>query len=188
MLLGSSPAGSARVTSHHQVHSTHPVDFTNTALADWTNPTTYWKGDERNLGINSPQLTTAGWARFAAAVTSSKKAPAAVTPPAHVVVVTAVRPAAVRPAAPTPAPTSGAVSDGTSTDTPDWACIRDHESGDNYSEPGGGAYQFESVTWADYDGYAEANEAPPAVQDQKALLTYRERGWEPWSTRYVCGL
>ncbi len=44
-------------------------------------------------------------------------------------------------AAPAPAP-AGGVSDATSTNTPDWACIRQHESGGNYAEGGGGAYQF----------------------------------------------
>ena len=38
-------------------------------------------------------------------------------------------------------------SDATSTDTADWACIRDHESGGNYSRGNGGAYQFELGTW-----------------------------------------
>ena len=40
---------------------------------------------------------------------------------------------------------AGGSSDGTSTNTPDWACIRQHESGGNYAEGGGGAYQFELV-------------------------------------------
>ena len=48
-------------------------------------------------------------------------------------------------AAPLPAPAASG-SDSTSTNTPDWACIRQHESGDNYSEYNGGAYQFEFGT------------------------------------------
>ena len=51
--------------------------------------------------------------------------------------------------APAPAPTlpaaTGGVSDGTSTSTADWACIRQHESNDNYAEGNGGTYQFDSV-------------------------------------------
>ena len=42
---------------------------------------------------------------------------------------------------------SGGGSDATSTNTADWACIRQHESGGNYSVGNGGAYQFELGTW-----------------------------------------
>jgi hypothetical protein len=87
-----------------------------------------------------------------------------------------------------PAPVANG-SDATSTNTPDWACIRDHESGDNYSEGGGGAYQFALGTWEGLTGLSTpAEDSPPAVQDAAALRLYSERGWEPWTTRYVCGL
>ena len=80
-------------------------------------------------------------------------------------------------------------SDATSTNTADWACIREHESGDNYAEGGGGAYQFELATWQGLTGLPlPAEDYPPAVQDAAALELYAERGWEPWTTRYVCGL
>ena len=89
-------------------------------------------------------------------------------------------------ALPTPAP---AGSDATSTNTPDWACIRQHESGGNYAEGGGGAYQFEFGTWNSLTGLPSPAEAYPAsVQDAAALKLYAERGFEPWTTRYVCGL
>ena len=87
-----------------------------------------------------------------------------------------------------PASTSSG-SDTTSTDTPDWACIRQHESGGNYTEGGGGAYQFELGTWEGLTGLTTpAQASPPAAQDAAALRLFAERGWEPWSTRYVCGL
>ena len=87
-----------------------------------------------------------------------------------------------------PAPT-GAVSDATSTNTADWACIRQHESNDNYAEGNGGAYQFEFGTWTALTGLpSPAEDYPPAVQDAAALKLFSQRGWEPWSTRYVCGL
>jgi Transglycosylase-like domain len=106
------------------------------------------------------------------------------------------------PAAPAPEPVvvSDATSDATSTTTPDWACIRDHESGDNYAEDTGngysGAYQFmpstwdESVSGAGYPQYANgaAYQAPPVVQNAAALWLYDRDGWSPWSTRFVCGL
>ena len=87
-----------------------------------------------------------------------------------------------------PVPVS-AGSDATSTDTPDWACIRQHESGDDYAAGGGGAYQFELGTWEGLTGLSTpAEDSPAAVQDAAALKLYAERGWEPWTTRYVCGL
>ena len=101
--------------------------------------------------------------------------------------------AAARPAA-TPAPialpaSAAAGSDATSTDTPDWTCIRQHESGGNYSIGNGGAYQFELGTWTGLTGLpSPAEDYPPAVQDSAALKLYSQRGWEPWTTRYVCGL
>ena len=102
--------------------------------------------------------------------------------------------AAARATAPAPAPAAAPVpavsaSDATSTNTPDWACIRAHESGDNYSEGGGGAYQFALGTWEGLTGLGTpAEDSAPAVQDAAALKLYAQRGWEPWTTRYVCGL
>jgi hypothetical protein len=100
----------------------------------------------------------------------------------------AVRTQAVVTPAPAPAPVSSG-SDATSTNTPDWACIRQHESGGNYSEGGGGAYQFENGTWQGLTGLSTpAEDSPPAVQDAAALRLFSERGWAPWTTRSVCGL
>ena len=83
----------------------------------------------------------------------------------------------------------GGGSDATSTNTADWACIRQHESGGNYAVGNGGAYQFELGTWHALTGLpSPAQDYPPAVQDAAALKLYSERGWEPWTTRYVCGL
>ena len=43
-----------------------------------------------------------------------------------------------------------------------------------------GAYQYDLQTWGNYQGYANASLAPPAVQDQKVWETYQRRGWQPW--------
>jgi len=102
----------------------------------------------------------------------------------------AVHPAAavVAPPAPAPAPATGS-SDATSTNTADWACIRQHESGGNYADGGGGAYQFGNGTWSSLTGLpSPPQDYPASVQDAAALKLYSERGWEPWTTRYVCGL
>ena len=98
-------------------------------------------------------------------------------------------PAPAAPAPATPAAAVGSGSDATSTNTPDWACIRQHESGGNYGEYNGGAYQFELGTWQSLTGLGTpAQDSAPAVQDAAALRLYAERGWEPWTTRFVCGL
>ena len=102
----------------------------------------------------------------------------------------AVAPAApAAPAAQAAAPLTAGGSDATSTATPDWACIREHESNDNYGVAGGGAYQFELGTWEGLTGLSTpAEDSPPAVQDAAALRLYAESGWAPWTTRFVCGL
>jgi hypothetical protein len=95
------------------------------------------------------------------------------------------------PAAATPAPAASPAggSDATSTNTADWACIRAHESGGNYGEAGGGAYQFELATWRGLTGLpSPAQDYPASVQDAAALKLFGQRGWEPWTTRTVCGL
>ncbi len=80
-------------------------------------------------------------------------------------------------------------SDATSADTAHWACIRQRESGGNYGEGGGGAYQFEFGTWNALTGLpSPAQDYPASVQDSAALKLYSERGFEPWTTRYACGV
>ena len=106
--------------------------------------------------------------------------------PVHVVARATVPVAAP---APVPAPAAAPQADSTSVNTADWGCIRRHESGGNYAEHGGGAYQFEDGTWHSITGLAgSAQDYPAATQDAAALKLHAERGWEPWSTRYVCGL
>jgi len=82
------------------------------------------------------------------------------------------------------------VTDATSVDTADWACIRVHESGDQYNNPAdpSGAYGILLSTWRSF-GYAGwPYEAPAGVQDQLALELYARDGFDPWSSRFACGL
>jgi uncharacterized protein YabE (DUF348 family) len=64
------------------------------------------------------------------------------------------------------------------------AALRNCEAGGNYSNKSNplyrGAYQFHPGTWNNFGGYADPADAPPFVQDQKALETYRASGWSPW--------
>jgi hypothetical protein len=90
---------------------------------------------------------------------------------------------------PTPAP-AVPVTDATSTDTADWQCIRVHESSDRYNSPAApsGAYGIVPVTWWSNGYTGWPYQASPAAQDALALKLYNELGWQPWSTRYACGL
>ncbi len=69
-----------------------------------------------------------------------------------------------------------------------WAKLRFCESGNNYANKRNplyrGAYQFDFATWNNYGGYRDPADAPPAVQDAKALDTYKRRGASPWP---LCG-
>jgi hypothetical protein len=82
------------------------------------------------------------------------------------------------------------VSDATSTDTPDWACIRQMESGDMYNNPSepAGAYGIIQSTAAEEGLAWPVSSDPPAAQDAAALDLYAKYGWAPWSTAAACGL
>jgi peptidoglycan hydrolase-like protein with peptidoglycan-binding domain len=51
-----------------------------------------------------------------------------------------------------------------------------------------GAYQFDQSTWESVGGTGRPHEATPAEQDYRALILYRERGWEPWVCAGLVGL
>src|SRR5437588_1738354 len=68
-----------------------------------------------------------------------------------------------------------------------WACIRQMESSDNYSSPGGGAYQFLDSTWHSLGQPGTASDAPPWVQDAMAVELQQRSGWGQWTTAPLCG-
>jgi hypothetical protein len=96
-------------------------------------------------------------------------------------------------------PTSGAAGNAVdSSSAAAWAaspgvtCIRQHESGDNYSDNTGngyfGAYQDELSTWDSHGGTGLPSDASPAVQDAINYAIYLSGGWGQWGTAGGCGL
>ena len=73
-----------------------------------------------------------------------------------------------------------------------WYRLRMCESNNNYSINTGndhfGAYQFGLSTWRSVGGSGYPNRATPAEQDARALILYRERGWQPWQCASILGL
>ncbi|MBV9409962.1 MAG: transglycosylase family protein [Acidimicrobiia bacterium] len=68
-----------------------------------------------------------------------------------------------------------------------WDCIRQLESGNNYSAPGGGAYQFLDSTWHALGHSGTASDAPPSEQDAAAVQLQQQAGWDQWTTAKRCG-
>jgi peptidoglycan hydrolase CwlO-like protein len=83
-------------------------------------------------------------------------------------------------AAPAPGPTGDSVDE-------TFACIRQLESGNNYSTPGGGAYQFLDSTWQSLGYSGTASDHPPHVQDEAARKLLARSGWSQWTTAPLCG-
>ncbi len=69
-----------------------------------------------------------------------------------------------------------------------FACIRQLESGNNYSSPSGGAYQFLDETWQSLGYSGAAEDHPPAAQDEGARRLQARSGWSQWSVAPLCGL
>ncbi|WP_375478469.1 peptidoglycan-binding protein [uncultured Jatrophihabitans sp.] len=73
-----------------------------------------------------------------------------------------------------------------------WRRLRVCESSDNYRTNTGnghyGAYQFDLATWRSVGGGGYPNKASKAEQDARALILYRERGWQPWQCAAILGL
>jgi Transglycosylase-like domain len=159
---------SAQAATHHPSHTTSTTVLSHTALSAFAiskavAPTT-------STTLTAPPTST---------TTSTT------TPPAAPIVTTP----ATTPTT-TPPVTAPPVTDATSVDTANWACIRVHESGDQYNSPAApsGAYGILISTWRSFGYSGWPYEAPASVQDHVALELYARFGWEPWSSRFACGL
>jgi len=166
MLLGSTPAASARSTAseHRQVRMSHHTKLSKTQL--------------QFLSYVSQDLSREK--AFLTALAAEPPKPVAAPAPA---------PAPAPPAVPVAAPVA-APSDATSVNTADWACIRMRESGDRYNDPSApsGAYGILASTWHSFGFSGWPYQAAPAVQDALALKLYSLYGFHPWSSRFACGL
>jgi peptidoglycan hydrolase-like protein with peptidoglycan-binding domain len=73
-----------------------------------------------------------------------------------------------------------------------WHRLRNCESSDEYGIDTGngyyGAYQFNLATWQSVGGAGYPNKASKGEQDARALILYRERGWQPWTCASILGL
>ena len=202
--FSTSSAASARLTRHQAISQHRTVKINDTLMSyaqarNVSNMVTYANAVEASKMVTYAIAVEAGDVQtylseiaYIKTVAAQRQlqavAQAAAAASAAAAAAAAARVQAVAAPAPAPAPAVGG-SDATSTNTADWACIRQHESGDDYAVGNGGAYQFELGTWTSLTGLPSPAEGyPAAVQDAAALKLYSQRGWEPWATRYVCGL
>jgi hypothetical protein len=157
---------SAQAATHHSTHTTGTTVLSHTALSAFAIP----KAVAPTKPTASTTPTTTPVTPTTTPVTTPTTTPTT-TPPV---------------AAPPPPP----VTDATSVDTADWNCIRVHESGDQYNSPEApsGAYGILISTWREFGYSGWPYEAPASMQDQVALELYARYGWEPWSSRFACGL
>jgi Transglycosylase-like domain len=147
-------------SAHHASAAKHHSVLSNTALAGFSAATTTTTSPTTTTTTTTPPVV--------------KATPAPATAPA--------------PAPATAAPV--AVTDATSVYTADWACIRTRESSNRYNSAAApdGAYGILLSTWRSYGLTGQPYQAPPILQDRIALELYARYGFEPWSSRFACGL
>jgi hypothetical protein len=132
-------------------------------------------------------LSNTALAGFAAATTTTTAPTTTTTTTAPPAVVKATP---APPAPPPPPAPAVVITDATSVYTPDWACIRTRESSNRYNSPAApdGAYGILLSTWRSFGLTGQPYQAPPILQDRIALELYARYGFEPWSSRFACGL
>lgn len=138
-----------------------------------------------NLGKVNGELTSLVAAEQARRFAEAEAARVAATPKPFVA---AAASASASKAPPTSASSTAPPRGGGSNEDA-WECIRQLESGGNYSDPGGGAYQFVDSTWQSLGYSGAAEDHPPAVQDAAARELQAREGWGPWpNTARMCGM
>jgi hypothetical protein len=175
MMSFSSYAGVADATTASHFNGTHKTHVPHLVAFDQRTTS-----DAGAAGLSSFDSTHHAPSAFPSAVLSAEL-------PGHTAFAAAALPSFTPPPPPPPPAPPASV---TGTNTADWQCIRIRESGDEYNNPAepSGAYGILLVTWQSngYSGWPY--QAPAATQDALALKLYNEFGWQPWSSRYACGL
>jgi len=151
-----------------------------------------------NLGKVNGDVATLVAAEQARRLAQAAAAAAATRPAPVIGIAATVRPSgSPAPATPTPTPVTPSPPAPAPAPAPSrpapagdpFACIRQLESGGNYSTPGGGAYQFTDGTWHSLGYSGSAQDYPPDVQDAAAHQLQASEGWAPWpNTARACGL
>ncbi|HVF13819.1 MAG TPA: transglycosylase family protein [Acidimicrobiales bacterium] len=137
--------------------------------------------------VSAEQARTAEAARQERARLDAEEAAAAARAAQASSVAPSVLAAASSPA-PLPAPAARAAPGPLLSMEESFACIRQLESGSNYSSPSGGAYQFQDATWHSLGYSGQAEDHPPATQDEAARKLHARSGWGQWSVAPLCGL
>ncbi len=164
--IGHQPV-SAQAAAHRPTHTTDTTALSHTALSAFA----VGKAVAPTTTTTAPTVTKAATTPTPTPTPTPTTTPTTAPPP---------------PPPPPPPP----VTDATSVATADWLCIRVHESGDQYNSAAApsGAYGILISTWRSFGYSGWPYEAPASVQDHVALELYARFGWEPWSSRFACGL
>jgi len=56
----------------------------------------------------------------------------------------------------------------------------------NTTSTASGAYQYLDTTWNGTEGYESAKDAPPRIQDERAIRDYQKGGTTPWNASSHC--
>ena len=180
MALGHTPDAAASKPASVPATSSHTTPSSNSNLAALDVPVVV----HTPLGL----VIDVGGGHFPITAAPTIAAAAAAAPAAAPVSPAATAVTATPPV--TAAPAVVPINDSNSVATADWQCIRVHESGDNYNNPNmpSGAYGILISTWQSFGYSGWPYQAAPAVQDALALRLHAEDGFDPWSSRFACGL
>jgi hypothetical protein len=197
ILLGSTPGASASNTARVSVSTRHTAASSNANIASLALPVVIHTAAGLAIAVGDAHFPVTATPVRAPAKPVAPVAPVPATPVAPAAAPVQTAAAAVPAAAPAPTPAAAVpaaapapVNDDTSVDTADWQCIRIHESGDNYNDPNmpSGAYGILISTWQSLGYSGWPYQAAPALQDAAALRLHAEYGFEPWGSRFACGL